>query len=906
MVDIVRPSYGEAWASVGEKVSPTLTKIQGGWIQEMMPYQWENFLQNRQDTALLYMLQKGVPEWDASQEYIAGKSVVTYQTNLYISILDSTNVLPTVQASWKKLNPLTSSSGVVTIAGGGTGASTAADARTNLGLGSIATATAPTSNGVVVRSAADTLISRSITGTANNIVVTNGDGVAGDISINTGSNVALLNTDSSWTSTGSIRLPSGSTSQQGTSTPGRVRFNLETDEFHGAYSDGWKVLAKPASAEQTSITDFGNFYTSSNVEGALQEVGLKASFVKDAILFYPEYTAASAAAVALPDGQRVEIDADETHEGFGTQYVVNGGALVFVRYTEQLRIDLASKESGKGAALVNHGDLTVAQWLDGSALGFNTAAELAASEIPAGVSCVRTTRAVDGGQGGQLFVRTEASASADGYYIIQSMDGAKWRGTESPNPHHFGAIDGTDVTAALTRWGAFIANNDGPCEWTVRGTISAPVVISAGNKFSKQINGKIELSEPAAGVSCLLEFRDFVNARWGDAEYIGSAALASRKVDHAFRFYGCKYLSAGSFYGLGCKRFFIDLDYYTTEFNFQHINALYNGVNKQQKIAFTYSTHFRIGSGVDQRSVLTFAGAIPTHVDVGDGFICNGRYFHIRYMDHTGGNFHVFPWMTDVDEANIPSGFFCAGGGFRHHGGETNAGYISRFSGLVNGHDIQADELYPVSVGKLASQLSGVSYRAGASFSSAYRGGTIADAYIEDPEVFFVELGQGGESPFTVMQTGPFTPVVPYLHPYITNADFSINAVLSTPSVRTGGGEGKVSIMGEQAPVISTAFGNTPVTTVASGEAAGSYGKSVKLVLDKAAYSAHGSYSILIPIYGTETGAPGSVTFTAEAGVTVMGGDSVTSTLAACLILATFRNNNWTLLKSGGLTYVTA
>lgn len=326
MVDIVRPVYGEAWASVGEKVSPTLTKIQGGWIQEMMPYQWENFLQNRQDTTLLYMLQKGVPEWDASQEYIAGKSVVTYQTNLYISVLDSTNVLPTVQASWKKLNPSTSSSGLVTIAGGGTGASTAAEARINLGLGSIATATAPASNGVVVRSAADTLISRSITGTPNNIVVTNGNGVAGDISINVGSNVALLNTDSSWTSTGSIRLPSGSTSQQGASTPGRVRFNLEADEFHGAYSDGWKVLARPASAEQTPITDVGNFYTSPNVEGALQEVGLKASFVKDAILSYPDYAAASTAAATLPDSQRILApDASSALSYF----TVESGALKF-------------------------------------------------------------------------------------------------------------------------------------------------------------------------------------------------------------------------------------------------------------------------------------------------------------------------------------------------------------------------------------------------------------------------------------------------------------------------------------------------------------------------------------------------------------------------------------------------
>ena len=332
MTDLARPEYGTPWASEGEIVAPTQGKVELGWVQEMMPFQWENYLQNRQDSAITYLLQKGIPEYSSTQEYVAQKSVVVYQGAVYIATQTVTGVLPTVTASWKRLSTISDASGVVNMAGGGTGASTAPAARINLGLGTIATAKAPTTNGVVVRSAADTLVSRSVTGTANNIVVTNGDGVAGNISINVGSNVALLNTDSSWTSTGSIRLPSGSTSQQGTSTPGRVRFNLETGEFHGAYSDGWKVLARPASAEQTPITDVGNFYTSSNVEGALQEVGLKGSFVKDAILSYPDYATAEAAAATLPDGQNILIEADETRGGRSTKNVVNGGSLVFVEY----------------------------------------------------------------------------------------------------------------------------------------------------------------------------------------------------------------------------------------------------------------------------------------------------------------------------------------------------------------------------------------------------------------------------------------------------------------------------------------------------------------------------------------------------------------------------------------------
>lgn len=51
-----------------------------------------------------------------------------------------------------------------------------------------------------------------------------------------------------------------------------------------------------------------------------------------AILEYSTYAEASAAAATLPDGQRIEIEADEQHEGLRTRNVSQGGAIVFVEY----------------------------------------------------------------------------------------------------------------------------------------------------------------------------------------------------------------------------------------------------------------------------------------------------------------------------------------------------------------------------------------------------------------------------------------------------------------------------------------------------------------------------------------------------------------------------------------------
>jgi len=104
----VKPDMTKIWAATGATAAPPDAKIASGWGYEMMPFEWENWIQNRNDTMLSYLNQRGIPEWDASTEYFAGKSYVTGANGVvYFSILDSVGINPTsdVSGKWARAFP---------------------------------------------------------------------------------------------------------------------------------------------------------------------------------------------------------------------------------------------------------------------------------------------------------------------------------------------------------------------------------------------------------------------------------------------------------------------------------------------------------------------------------------------------------------------------------------------------------------------------------------------------------------------------------------------------------------------------------------------------------------------------------------------------------------------------------
>lgn len=93
------------WASAGEVVEPDAAKRNKGWIAEIPPFQFENWIQNRQERAIAHIIQMGIAEWDANTQYQANKSYVQDEDGeIYRCLVTHETVNPKYddQSFWEK------------------------------------------------------------------------------------------------------------------------------------------------------------------------------------------------------------------------------------------------------------------------------------------------------------------------------------------------------------------------------------------------------------------------------------------------------------------------------------------------------------------------------------------------------------------------------------------------------------------------------------------------------------------------------------------------------------------------------------------------------------------------------------------------------------------------------------
>ena len=100
-----KPNTKLPWASHGNRAEPTPDKQLEGWVQEIPPHEMENWVQYKQDLAIKYLYQEGIPEWDSSFEYNR-TSYVKYNGVIYKLAEDAevpnTNKQPNVETtSWE-------------------------------------------------------------------------------------------------------------------------------------------------------------------------------------------------------------------------------------------------------------------------------------------------------------------------------------------------------------------------------------------------------------------------------------------------------------------------------------------------------------------------------------------------------------------------------------------------------------------------------------------------------------------------------------------------------------------------------------------------------------------------------------------------------------------------------------
>lgn len=100
MTKAIKPDMTIVFAEGGSVSEMDSNKLATGWSVEKPPCEQMNFIQNRQDNALKYILQMGIVEWDALTEY-QPKSYVSYLNTVYVSLGVNKNKQPDInEINW--------------------------------------------------------------------------------------------------------------------------------------------------------------------------------------------------------------------------------------------------------------------------------------------------------------------------------------------------------------------------------------------------------------------------------------------------------------------------------------------------------------------------------------------------------------------------------------------------------------------------------------------------------------------------------------------------------------------------------------------------------------------------------------------------------------------------------------
>jgi hypothetical protein len=123
-----------------------------------------------------------------------------------------------------------------------------------------------TTNGLIAWKNDETVYQRTLTGTANKIVITDGDGALGNPTFNIGTDVVTLTDSQNLTNklisstaalTGALKVPAGTTAERPTAVEGYVRYNSDTSAFEGYASGAWSSLGGGGTVDRVTQASHG-------------------------------------------------------------------------------------------------------------------------------------------------------------------------------------------------------------------------------------------------------------------------------------------------------------------------------------------------------------------------------------------------------------------------------------------------------------------------------------------------------------------------------------------------------------------------------------------------------------------------------------------------------------------------